>query len=130
VQCNPNPSGFAIEKLKFFKINLLFARGCSQQFGPIDAKWSFFNHFANVPPWRAVRGLQAPLGSKLKNLYRESWLAENRPYWLDNVLVCYDLQIQQWRRRGDQLNTVLETWQNSKKLPAPGQASIPAPDPP
>jgi hypothetical protein len=67
--------------------------------------------------------------SMLKNLYRESWLAENRPYWLDNVLVRYDLQIQQWERRGNQLNTVLETWQNSKKLPAPDQAGIPAPDP-
>jgi len=67
--------------------------------------------------------------SMLKNLYRESWLAENRPYWLDNVLVRYDLQIEQWQRRGDQLNTVLETWQTSKKLPAPGQAGIPAPDP-
>lgn len=67
--------------------------------------------------------------SMLKNLYRESWLAENRPYWLDNVLVRYDLQIQQWQRRGDQLNTVLETWQNAKKLPAPDQAGIPAPDP-
>ncbi len=67
--------------------------------------------------------------SMLKNLYRESWLAENRPYWLDNVLVRYDLQIQQWQRRGDQLNMVLETWQNSKKLPAPDQAGIPAPDP-
>jgi hypothetical protein len=67
--------------------------------------------------------------SMLKNLYRESWLAENRPYWLDNVQVRYDLQIQQWQRRGDQLNTVLETWQNSRTLPAPEQAGIPAPDP-
>jgi hexosaminidase len=67
--------------------------------------------------------------SMLKNLYRDSWLAENRPYWLDNVLVRYDLQIQQWQRRGDQINTLLETWQDTRKLPAPDQAGIPAPDP-
>ena len=67
--------------------------------------------------------------SMLKNLYRESWLAENRPYWLDNVLVRYDLQIELWQQRGDQLNTVLETWQNTKKLPPADQAGIPAPDP-
>lgn len=65
----------------------------------------------------------------LKNLYRDSWLAENRPYWLDNILVRYDLQIQQWQRRGDQINTLLETWQDTRKLPAPDQAGIPAPDP-
>ena len=67
--------------------------------------------------------------SMLKNLYRDSWLAENRPYWLDNVLVRYDLQIQQWQRRGDEINTLLETWQETRKLPAPDQAGIPAPDP-
>lgn len=67
--------------------------------------------------------------SMLKNLYRDSWLAENRPYWLDNVLVRYDLQIQQWQRRGDQINTLLETWQNTEILPPPDQAGIPAPDP-
>ncbi len=67
--------------------------------------------------------------SMLKNLYRDSWLAENRPYWLDNVLVRYDLQIQQWQRRGDQINTLLETWQDTRKLPPPDQAGIPAPDP-
>ena len=67
--------------------------------------------------------------SMLKNLYRDSWLAENRPYWLDNVLVRYDLQIQQWQRRGDQINTLLETWQETRKLPPPDQANIPTPDP-
>ena len=66
--------------------------------------------------------------SMLKNLYRDSWLAENRPYWLDNVLVRYDLQIQQWQRRGDQINTLLETWQDTRTLPPPDQAGIPAPD--
>jgi hypothetical protein len=66
--------------------------------------------------------------SMLKNLYRDSWLAENRPYWLDNVLVRYDLQIQQWQRRGDQINTLIDTWQDTKTLPTSDQAGIPAPD--
>jgi len=64
--------------------------------------------------------------SMLKNLYRQSWLAENRPYWLDNVLVRYDLQIQQWQRRGDELNTLIDAWQDSKILPTPEQAGFPA----
>ncbi len=47
--------------------------------------------------------------SLLKNLYRESWLAENRPYWLDNVLVRYDMQTQLWQKRGDTIDAVIET---------------------
>jgi hexosaminidase len=66
--------------------------------------------------------------SMLKHLYRDSWLAENRPYWLDNVLVRYDLQIQQWQRRGDQINTLIDTWQDTKTLPTSDQAGIPPPD--
>ena len=65
--------------------------------------------------------------SLLKNLYRDSWLAENRPYWLDNVLVQYDLQIQRWQKRSDDFNTLINTWQSSHVLPTAAQAGIPAP---
>jgi hexosaminidase len=66
--------------------------------------------------------------SLLKNLYRESWLAENRPYWIDNVLVRYDVQIQMWQRRGDDMNRLIDTWQETKKLPFAAAAGIPVPD--
>jgi hexosaminidase len=65
--------------------------------------------------------------SMLKNLYRNSWLAENRPYWLDNVLVRYDLQIQLWQQRGDNINTLIDTWQLNHTLPTEQQAGIPPP---
>jgi hypothetical protein len=67
--------------------------------------------------------------SMLKNLYRASWLAENRPYWLDNVLVRYDLQIQNWQRRGDEINALIDELQATKKLPSALEAGIPAPPP-
>jgi hexosaminidase len=65
--------------------------------------------------------------SMLKNLYRDSWLAENRPYWLDNVLVRYDLQIQLWQQRSNNFDTLINTWQTTKKLPTAAEAGIPAP---
>ena len=65
--------------------------------------------------------------SMLKGLYRDSWLAENRPYWLDNVLVRYDLRIQQWQKRGEDVNTLIDAWQTTKVLPKAAQAGIPAP---
>jgi hypothetical protein len=67
--------------------------------------------------------------SLLKNLYRESWLAENRPYWLDNVLVRYDLQIQRWQQRGDDFDTLIDHWHGTEALPPFSKAGIPAPDP-
>lgn len=68
--------------------------------------------------------------SMLKNLYRDSWLAENRPYWLDNVLVRYDLRIQQWQRRGEEIDMLIQDWQNTKVLPTAEQAGIPPPPQP
>ncbi len=64
--------------------------------------------------------------SQLKALYRESWLAENRPYWLDNVLVRYDLEIQRWQSRGSDVNTAIDQWQRKKSLPPAKQVGIPS----
>ena len=65
--------------------------------------------------------------SQIRELYRQLWLTENRPYWLDNVLVRYDLQIQMWQLRGDDVNAVLEEWQRTKQLPPAEKVGIPAP---
>jgi hexosaminidase len=67
--------------------------------------------------------------SQLKELYRQLWLTENRPYWLDNVLVRYDLQIQKWQQRADDLNTAINDWQQTKHLPAAEKVGIPPPPP-
>jgi hexosaminidase len=64
--------------------------------------------------------------SELKSLYSASWLAENRPYWLDNVLVRYDLRIQLWQKRGEEMNTLIEQWQNTGAMPSAEAAGIPA----
>ncbi len=65
--------------------------------------------------------------SLLKNLYRESWLAENRPYWIDNVLVRYDLQTQLWQKRGEDINTLIDNFYATHTLPPAAQAGIPPP---
>jgi hexosaminidase len=68
--------------------------------------------------------------SMLKHLYAQSWLAENRPYWLDNVTVRYDLRIQLWQQRGEAIDTLINAWFDTKNLPTAQQAGIPPAPPP
>jgi len=65
--------------------------------------------------------------SALKNLYKQVWLSENRPYWLDNVLVRYDLQIQLWQQRTDNLDPLGDEYEETHQFPTPQQVGIPAP---
>ena len=65
--------------------------------------------------------------AQLKNLYRDSWLAENRPYWIDNVLIRYDLQSQRWEKRGEAIDTLIQDFYTTHTLPPAAQAGIPAP---
>jgi hexosaminidase len=67
--------------------------------------------------------------SQLKNLYRDSWLAENRPYWIDNVLVRYDLQTQLWQKRGEAIDTLINNFDTTHTLPPASQLGIPSPTP-
>ncbi len=57
--------------------------------------------------------------SAIKSEYSQVWLGENRPYWLNNVTVRYDLEIERWQRRGDLFQQGIRDWQNGKDLPAP-----------
>jgi len=55
--------------------------------------------------------------SAIKDEYREVWLGENRPYWLGNVLVRYDLEIQRWQQRGAAIQPYIDSFQDNKGLP-------------
>ena len=65
--------------------------------------------------------------SAVKSEYSQAWLAENRPYWLNNVTVRYDLEIERWQRRGFQFQEALRRWQNGQDLPAANALELPAP---
>ena len=65
--------------------------------------------------------------SALKDEYSQVWLKENRHYWLDNVTVRYDLEIQKWQQRGNQFDAGIRGWQNGQDLPSPASLGLPAP---
>jgi hypothetical protein len=65
--------------------------------------------------------------SALKSEYSQVWLAENRPYWLNNVTVRYDLEIERWQQRGDQFAAAIYGWRNGQDLPAAAAQGMPEP---
>jgi hexosaminidase len=64
--------------------------------------------------------------SLIRDLYEQAWLKENRPYWLHNVLVRYDLSIELWTLRGNRFAEALSQWHRDHKLPSPESLGIPA----
>jgi hexosaminidase len=63
--------------------------------------------------------------SAIRSEYAQVWLSENRPYWLNNVTVRYDLEIERWQRRANQIAETTRDWQSGKDLPAPAVLGLP-----
>lgn len=63
----------------------------------------------------------------IRDLYRHAWLAENRSYWLDNVMAKYELAQQFWIQREDSFAALQHQWyQTHSSLPAPKAIGLPA----
>jgi hypothetical protein len=67
--------------------------------------------------------------SASKEEYSQVWLSENRPYWLNNVTVRFDLRIEEWQRRGERFAEVTRDFENGKELPAASDLGLPAATP-
>jgi hypothetical protein len=65
--------------------------------------------------------------SLTRDLYEAAWLRENRPYWLHNVLVKYDLAIQSWQARAERFAQARSEFGRTRRLPLPESVGIPAP---
>jgi hypothetical protein len=61
-----------------------------------------------------------------RELYEKSWRAENRPYWMDNVLARYDSAIQLWWNRSLMADGARREFNRTKKVPPPERMGIPA----
>jgi hypothetical protein len=63
--------------------------------------------------------------SAIKGEYSEVWLGENRPYWLNNVTVRYDLAIQLCQKRGDRFQQAIRSREDGRDLPAAKSLDLP-----
>jgi hypothetical protein len=60
-----------------------------------------------------------------RELYEKAWRAENRPYWLYNVLNRYDIGAQTWIRRIDQFNQARAQYNRTRRLPSMEEMGLP-----
>jgi hypothetical protein len=67
--------------------------------------------------------------SAIKSEYTQVWRTENRPWWLNNVTVRYDLAIEEWQRRAVRIETANWNFGAGKLLPPAAELGIPAPSP-
>ena len=63
--------------------------------------------------------------SAVRSEYSQVWLGENRPYWLNNVTVRYDLEIEKWQRRSQQFEEAILAWHNGHDLPPASAMGLP-----
>jgi hexosaminidase len=62
----------------------------------------------------------------LRQEYRDVWLEENRPYWLENVLNRYDVSAQLWSKRSEMFTEAQARWEADHILPSPQTLGLPA----
>jgi hypothetical protein len=67
--------------------------------------------------------------SASKSEYSQVWLSENRPYWLNNVTVRFDLRIEEWQKRGERFAAVTDDLVNNRELPSAAALGLPAGQP-
>ncbi|HEY1804261.1 MAG TPA: beta-N-acetylhexosaminidase [Terracidiphilus sp.] len=65
--------------------------------------------------------------SSMKAEYSQAWLSENRPYWLNNVTVRYDVEIERWQQRAEQFLAAIYDFENGQDLPPATALGMPAP---
>jgi hypothetical protein len=92
----------------------------------------YWDAYLNLGDRRRVRALRRYTGaiynalreqaeslSLLRESYREQWLRENRPYWLESILARYDLATSRWLARSKQLEEALRDYDKTSTLPPP-----------
>ncbi|HZQ20993.1 MAG TPA: glycoside hydrolase family 20 zincin-like fold domain-containing protein [Terriglobales bacterium] len=61
----------------------------------------------------------------LREEYRDVWLEENRPYWLENILNRYDVAAQLWSKRSETFTEVQSRWEADHTLPSAQALGLP-----
>jgi hypothetical protein len=79
------------------------------------------NYWGNI--YNSLREMSEDL-TILKESYRQQWLAENRPYWLDSVLARYDQATLTWLNKSKSLAEAVRLYNTNSILPDPEEFGL------
>jgi len=96
--------------------------------------WNAYLNLGDRTKTRRMRRYAGPIYNQLREMaedlatlragYREQWLAENRPYWLDSVLARYDQAIATWLNKSQALEEAMQEYEKSSILPNPEEFGL------
>lgn len=119
---------FAARRMDYLGMKIQFAKEIGDMYRAVQAEPSDTARAQNR--LRRIRGMDGLLPSlrdytnEVKALYREAWLSENRPYWLDNVLVRYDNEALGWIRKMQLFDDAAQQYFSMKALPDPEKLGL------
>ena len=96
--------------------------------------WDAYLNLGDRARARRLRRYYSPIYNQLREMteelsvlrasYREQWLAENRPYWLDSVLARYDNAMSMWLTKSRALEEALRSYEATSILPNPEEFGL------
>jgi hypothetical protein len=118
-----DPLVMAALRLDLLGMKIQFADETSRMY------WDAYLHMADYRRVRSnlneIAGMNARLPdlrdatTRVRDLYAAAWNRENRPYWLGNVLVRYDVMAQAWQRKITSIQQAQAQYYNEHTLPPP-----------
>jgi hexosaminidase len=120
--------GLAARRLHAIGTRALFARRIQELYRDALASQSPKERASQaVESIKQILGLMAQgreQTAELRTEYERLWLAENRPYWLPNVLAQFDHDLWVWVHQGEELRIATVQFRNGRPLPAAEQLGI------
>jgi hypothetical protein len=96
--------------------------------------WDAYLNLGDRSKVRRLRRYASPIYNQLREMaeelsilkadYREQWLAENRPYWLDSVLARYDQAIAIWLAKSREVEEAMRNYDATSILPNPEEFGL------
>lgn len=96
--------------------------------------WDAYLNLGDRARARRLRRYYSPIYNQLREMteelsvlregYRQQWLAENRPYWLDSVLARYDNAMSMWLSKSRALDEAVRNYERTSILPDPEEFGL------
>ncbi|MGH9378440.1 MAG: glycoside hydrolase family 20 zincin-like fold domain-containing protein [Terriglobia bacterium] len=114
---------FAARRFDFVGQKAIYATTIADLYGQAQANANAAKRGQVMGPLGEIEGANGLIEdmrdhvSALRGDYRKLWLEENRPYFLDNILVRYDSELDRWQDEATRVQDLRIVYRQTHKLP-------------